>query len=254
VIYPGFKVCSFKWVNLCRYVRALEEVKLREMAIIDLQKKIAEGENKLKQQQNLYEAVRSDRNLYSKNLIEAQDEIQEMKRKFKIMNHQIEQLKEEISAKDLALVKEHFDHMKVEKEKESLRFELNKALQQIKEAESAISSQKAETEKLNHIINEADQERLRQKKEYDVVINDRDILGTQLIRRNDELALLYEKIKIQQSILNKGQIQYRDRLNELRILKVRLYKFKSDYRCTSSSQFYPELESAWFHSTLEPVK
>jgi chromosome segregation ATPase len=80
-------------------VQALEEVKLREMAIIDLQKKIAEGENKLKQQQNLYEAVRSDRNLYSKNLIEAQDEIQEMKRKFKIMNHQIEQLKEEIGAK-----------------------------------------------------------------------------------------------------------------------------------------------------------
>ncbi len=55
-----------------------------------------EGEQKLKQQQNLYEAVRSDRNLYSKNLIEAQDEIDEMKRKFKIMNHQIEQLKEEI--------------------------------------------------------------------------------------------------------------------------------------------------------------
>lgn len=36
-----------------------------------------------------------------------------MKRKFKIMNHQVEQLKEEIGAKDLALVKEHFDHMKV---------------------------------------------------------------------------------------------------------------------------------------------
>ena len=32
------------------------------------------------------------------------------------------------------------------------------------------------------------------------------------MRRNDELALLYEKIKIQQSILNKGQIQYRERL------------------------------------------
>ena len=36
------------------------------------------------------------------------------------------------------------------------------------------------------------------------VINERDILGTQLIRRNDELALLYEKIKIQQSTMNKG--------------------------------------------------
>lgn len=30
-----------------------------------------------------------------------------------MQNHQIDQLKEEISGKDLALVKEHFDHMKV---------------------------------------------------------------------------------------------------------------------------------------------
>ena len=80
---------------------------------MDLQRRIAEGESKLKQQQNLYEAVRADRNLYSKNLIEAQDEIQEMKRKFKIMQHQIEQLKEEITGKDLYLLKEHFEHQKV---------------------------------------------------------------------------------------------------------------------------------------------
>ena len=81
--------------------------------MLQLQKKIAEGEARLKQQQNLYEAVRSDRNLYAKNLIESQDEIAEMKRKFKVMTRQIEQLKEEIQAKDQALVKEHFEHMKV---------------------------------------------------------------------------------------------------------------------------------------------
>lgn len=68
----------------------------------------------------------------------------------------------------------------VEKEKEALRMELNKAKQQIKEADTAIGSQKAEIEKLNHIINEADQERIRQKKEYDIVVNERDILGTQV--------------------------------------------------------------------------
>lgn len=54
-------------------------------------------------------------------------------------------------------------------------------------------------------------ERARQKKELDLVLGERDILGTQLIRRNDELALLYEKVKIQQSTLSRGQIQYRDR-------------------------------------------
>ena len=76
-----------------RYQKVCEEVKLKEMQITDMGKKVTESEQKLKQQQQLYEAVRSDRNLYSKNLIESQDEIAEMKRKFKIMSHQIEQLK-----------------------------------------------------------------------------------------------------------------------------------------------------------------
>ena len=35
--------------------------------------------------------------------------------------------------------------------------------------------------KLNHIISEADADRFRQKREYDQVINERDILGTQLL-------------------------------------------------------------------------
>lgn len=55
--------------------------------------------------------------------------------------------------------------------------ELNKAKQQLKETDASISAQKAEIDKLNHIINEADEERVRQKKEYDIVINERDILG-----------------------------------------------------------------------------
>merc|ERR1712072_1279244 len=82
------------------YKSVVEDVKLKEMQLTEMGKKVTESEQKLKQQQQLYEAVRSDRNLYSKNLIESQDEIAEMKRKFKIMNHQVEQLKEEITAKD----------------------------------------------------------------------------------------------------------------------------------------------------------
>lgn len=80
---------------------------------MDLQKKIVEGENRLKQQQNLYESVRSERNLLSKNLIDAQDEINELRRRIKVMSHQIEQMKEEINSKEIALIKEHFDFTKV---------------------------------------------------------------------------------------------------------------------------------------------
>lgn len=45
---------------------------MREVALVELQKRITDGDSKLKQQQALYEAVRADRNMYSKSLIEAQ--------------------------------------------------------------------------------------------------------------------------------------------------------------------------------------
>lgn len=60
------------------------------------------------------------------------------------------------------------------------------------------------------------------------VISERDILGTQLVRRNDELALLYEKIKIQQSVLNKGEIQYNQRLEDIRVLKLEIQKLRRE--------------------------
>ncbi|XP_061412500.1 cilia- and flagella-associated protein 58 [Lethenteron reissneri] len=206
----------------------MEDVKVREMQIFDYKKKIAEAETKLKQQQNLYEAVRSDRNLYSKNLIEAQDEITETKRKLKIMNHQIDQLKEEITAKEATLVKEHMENQRVEKEREALKVELQRMKLQATETKAFIDSQEVEERKLLRIISEADQDRLRQKKELDQVLTERDVLGTQLVRRNDELALLYEKIKIQQSTLNKGEVQYRQRLEDIRLLKLEIRKLRRE--------------------------
>jgi chromosome segregation ATPase len=211
-----------------KVLQHMEDVKVREMQIFDYKKKIAEAETKLKQQQNLYEAVRSDRNLYSKNLIESQDEITEMKRKLKIMNHQIDQLKEEISAKEAALVKEHLEHQRVDKEKEALKAELQRMKQSAGESRAHIEALEMEERKLLKIISEADAERLRQKKELDQVISERDILGTQLVRRNDELALLYEKIKIQHSTLNKGEVQYNQRLEDIRVLKLEIRKLRRE--------------------------
>jgi len=50
----------------------------------------------------------------------------------------------------------------------------------------------------------------------------RDLLGTQLIRKNDELALLYEKIKIQQNALARGEVMYQERIGDIRLLKFKI--------------------------------
>lgn len=56
-----------------------------------------------------------------------------------------------------------------------------------------------------------------------------------MIRRNDELALLYEKIKIQQSTLNIGEVQYAQRLEDIRILKLEVKRMRREKATLSKS-------------------
>src|SRR5690606_3824530 len=83
-----------------KYYEALEQVKAKSLEGVELQKKIEELNEKLFIQQGLFHKVRSDRNKYSKDLVEAQEEIANLRQKFKIMDQQIQQLKEEIDQQE----------------------------------------------------------------------------------------------------------------------------------------------------------
>ena len=74
-------------------------------------------------------------------------------------SHQMEQLKEEIRAKDLGLVKQHFDAMRLEKERDVLLAQLARVKQQVAEQESAIQANRAEGEKLSQMTEHAEQVR-----------------------------------------------------------------------------------------------
>jgi len=238
-----------------RVLESMEDVKVKEMQIFDSKKKIAESETRLKQQQNLYEACRADRNLYSKNLIEAQDEIQEMRRKLKIMNHQIDQLKDEIASKENSLAKTTLDYGKIQKEKISLKAEIDQMKTRQEDSKMHLNDMEKETGRLQVIIREADSDKKRQQKELDQVITERDILGTQLVRRNDELALLYEKIKLQQATMQKGELQYTSRIEDIRVLKLEIKKLHRERanlnRSVSSLQ---ELRKEIFHTQRELLR
>ena len=211
-----------------KYIQTLEQVKYKKSMITQLQKDNIEAEAKLKQQQNLYEAVRSDRNIYSKTLLESNDEKDELRRKFKILEHQIIKLREEISSKNNSIRElwQQFTNLKEENasnDQKKKRYEEKK-----KEKEGYIKNYENQISKLKYYISSVEQERMKQKKEYEMVINDRDILGTQLIKRNEELASLYEKIKIQQSTLAKGEVQYQERVIEITHLKQHISDLKRE--------------------------
>merc|ERR1719188_1491689 len=111
---------------------------------------------------------------------------------------------------------------------EKLKEVKDKAQRRVRHLEIIVETHRTQMKKLESTIQEAEQQRQAQQKELEGVIGERDILGAQLIRRNEESALLYEKIKIQQSTLQKGEIQYQERVNEVNRLRADIRKAKAD--------------------------
>lgn len=58
-----------------------------------------------------------------------------------------------------------------------------------------------EIEKQNSVINALEREMLRLKAMYEAAVEQRNFAGVQLIDRNDELCVLYEKSNIQETTL-----------------------------------------------------
>merc|ERR1719464_458821 len=122
----------------------------------DINGQIREERTKLCVQQQLYENIRGERNLFCQNLNEAQDEIAEMKRKFKIMTHQISQYKEETTNKDKALIKQHFEIRELTESTKSLEKQKMKKDEILQSADKLLSSQDTEIKTLRRTLAEAE--------------------------------------------------------------------------------------------------
>ena len=194
-----------------------------------MQRENQEVENKCKHQQNLYEAVRSDRQLYSKDFLKSKEEINELQKKYKRNTYGVEQLREEIKNKDMKLVDLDRDYKKVEEENAKIKADKNRALAQIQSNEEVIKNQENHINHMKKIIQSAKQQKAKQLKDYDMVRNERDILGTQLIKRNHELSQLYEKIKLSNSNLIKGNTHCTQKGKELTDLKVKLTALRNEF-------------------------
>lgn len=85
---------------------------------------------------------------------------------------------------------------RIEKEKEDLKVDLQASHTEISGLRQEVDKAKQEEKRLRQTIYQADVDVGRLKKNIDNVMNERDILGTQVVRRNDELSLQYGRIKV----------------------------------------------------------
>ncbi|KPI83747.1 hypothetical protein ABL78_7202 [Leptomonas seymouri] len=200
---------------------AAEELKMAVVQVDEAQRKLEESERRLSQQQAKYEQMRAERNQLSKRLVDAQDEIVERKQRLKVVDHQVQQFKEELALKTRKCQTDTSQY-KVSKER------LTKARQLVNDSTLSFEAVKKEGERIGQeikqlvkVVQECDNNLSTQQHAFLEMSNERDTLAAQLIRRNDELGLLYEQLRLLQATVRDGEAAYRDRLDDLRLLTLK---------------------------------
>jgi len=202
-----------------RIMNEMEVTKKQELQLFDYKKQVTENATKLKQQENLFEAARQEKNEYAKNLVETKDMLAQYKKKCELTLHESDQLKEE-------LVREHNrkDDLRKslrlsEEAKNRIQSEANRLRVEVEQMEIKLKAAEESEKFAQKIILEKEGERVRMKKEFDKLVSERDLVGTQLVRRNDEMACLNEKLKLQNTRMGCGEVHYNSRVKDIQVLR-----------------------------------
>lgn len=117
---------------------------------------------------------------------------------------------------------------KLEKEKDAVETELENCRKSTSDMRRQLEEARQEDKRLKHALRDADQTIARQRKEIESVMNERDIIGTQIVRRNDEMSLQYNKLQVLSQTLSRGEKQYSQRLQDIRMLKLEVKKLRME--------------------------
>merc|ERR1712096_62556 len=89
-----------------------------------------------------------------------------------------------------------------------------------RDKQARVEQQVVEINKLNSIINDLENEMLEVKKQYEQAVENRNFMGLQLIERNDELCILFERANVQEKTSAKGIMALTSKEDEIRMLKL----------------------------------
>jgi len=208
--------------NLQNAKAAMDELRMREILIADLKRQNKLTKFKLVEFNKKYEVVKNQRNKAVEQIQETTQQLAELRDKIKILENEVEILDNDNESKEQNYNKQKKDFEKATVERDNNSRELNDLNFSKKKKMEIITHRVAEIAKLNHVIDKSETEMVKMKDKYERTMEQRNFTGIQLIDRNDELCILYEKANIQEAILHSGQVDLRKREQEIRMLHINL--------------------------------
>ena len=222
------KALQYAREETAKNLRAMKE-KVRQahhtLVMLDLDKEALrvrrkEVKREHKEYKALYEMVKQQRNKFESMIISAKQAILEIKEKYKIVSNEVEVLRRDAESKGVALLKVGRMVIQSNHDRVKLRASLDELVVEFRKRQYTIDENITTMDRLNALINSAERNLLQSRKSFEFGMEQRNFAGIQLIDRNDELCILYEKSHIQEEVAKQGTIAILQREDEIRLLKL----------------------------------
>lgn len=151
----------------CRaeYQDAYREGKIKDVMIFDLAKKLKETQTRHRQYEVLYEEIKNARNKKVLEIQNSSQDLADMKDRLKILNSEVETLREESAEKEKSLTKAKHNVQVEVNIRDNLRSFLSKQQLALLQKKTELGRQVAEIEKLNANIDLLENEMKQQRRD-----------------------------------------------------------------------------------------
>ena len=200
----------------------------------DLKKQTKENERRHMALVSLFHEVQSQRNKFAQ-LIEAGKQTKaETGEKLRVLANEIDILRGESGDKEIKLVHAHAQLTSVMTARDVLRQDINKRAMTFREGRDKIDEQMNEMEGLHTVADQGRKNQIRLTLKFEHETQRRDHAGLMLVERNDEVAALHERVNLQVEVGRRGEIELRNREDEIRAFAAEIRKHELSVEANAS--------------------
>ncbi|XP_023580092.1 coiled-coil domain-containing protein 146 isoform X3 [Octodon degus] len=205
-----------------KYENLVKEIKTKDLEIRVHKKKRHEIHRRLKEFAKLYDTIRNERNKFVNLLHKAHQKVNEIREKHKTSLNELEILRSSAVTQERKIQNSLWKQANNITIRESMRSDVCKIVTKVQQMKEKKETQLNNLDSLAHTITMIEEEMVQLRKKYEKAVQRRNESGVQLIEREEEVAIFYEKIDIQEKLKLNGEMEIHILEEKIRFMKLKV--------------------------------
>ncbi|KAM4874600.1 coiled-coil domain-containing protein 146 [Thomomys bottae] len=200
----------------------MKEIKTKDLEIRIHKKKKREIHRRLREFAKLYDTIRNERNKFVNLLHKAYQKANEIRERYKMSLNELEILRNSAVIQERKLQNAMLKHANNITIRESMQNDIYKIMGKLQEMKEKKEAHLNSMDRLASMITTIEEEMVQLRKKYERAVQRRNESGVQLIEREEEVCIFYEKINIQDKMKLSGDVEIHILEENIRFLKLKI--------------------------------